>query len=140
MIFRIHYDFRDAADDRYPEGVDPLVYLVSSVDAITERKLAWVATDGNSSMDPTRFTTELTDLGQLVDWPLMLEKYWKNTEDDGDRVRRRAAEFLVHEAVPIDALLGFAVRSSERATELAVVLKAHGYEQIYCSVRPDWYP
>jgi len=140
MIFRIYYDCRDAAADRYPDGVDPLVYLVSSVDLIVRAGLPWVATDGNSSMDTTRFSTNVSALASLIDWPLMGETVWKNTDDDGDRVRRRSAEFLVHGTVPVTALLGFAVRSNERAEQLAAILEAHGQAGSYRSVRPDWYP
>jgi hypothetical protein len=140
MMFRIYYDCRDSATGRYPEGVDPLVYLVSSVDAITGAGLHWVASDGNSSMGPTRFTTDLATMAGFIDWPLMEEQYWKNTQDDGDRVRRRSAEFLVHGAAPVSAVIGYAVRTPEREAQLLAVLQASGHSGSYCSVRPDWYP
>jgi ssDNA thymidine ADP-ribosyltransferase, DarT len=140
MMFRIFYDHRDATPDRYPAGVDPLVYLVSSVETIVSAGLTWVGSDGNSTMDPTRFTTDLPELVSLVDWPLMTEKYWKNTPEDGDRVRRRAAEFLVHQRVPLSAILGYAVRTGQRAEELAEVLARHGQQDSYVAVRPEWYP
>jgi hypothetical protein len=68
-------------------------------------------------MAPTRFTTQVGELTAMVDWPLMTETYWKNTPEDSDRVRRRSAEFLVHRELPVTALLGYAVRTQERAAQ-----------------------
>lgn len=39
-----------------------------------------------------------------VDLPLMRERYWKDTEDDPDRERRRQVEFLVHDRVPWEVI------------------------------------
>lgn len=140
MMFRIFYDHRDGVPGRYPDGVDPLVYLVSSVEAITAAGLAWVGSDGNCTMAHTRFTTDVAELITMVDWPLMAEKYWTNTSEDSDRVRRRSAEFLVHRELPTTALLGYAVRTQDRAEQLARVLARHGHDDSYRVVRPQWYP
>jgi hypothetical protein len=140
MMFRIFYDHRDGAPERYPDGVDPLVYLVSSVDAVVEAGLTWVGSDGNCTMAPTRFTTDVAELTAMVDWPLMTETYWTNTPEDSDRVRRRSAEFLVHRELPVTALLGYAVRTKERAAQLEEVLARHDQETSYRTVRPEWYP
>jgi hypothetical protein len=139
MMYRIHRDHRDQVEGRYPGGIDPLVYLVSSVDTVVTAGLGWAASDGNCSMATTRHTASEAELSGLVDWPLMAEVYWKNTKEDGDRMRRRAAEFLVHTEFSLDLVLGYAVRTMERAGELADLLQAHGRGNSYRSVRPDWY-
>jgi O-acetyl-ADP-ribose deacetylase (regulator of RNase III) len=41
----------------------------------------------------------------------MEPEYWNNTDEDGDRMRRRQAEFLVLGELPLASALGFAVRT-----------------------------
>jgi hypothetical protein len=137
MMFRIACEHRDGRTDRYPDGDDPLVYLVSSVGLAAD--LAWVASDGNCAADLTRFTNTLSDLPELVDWPLMGEYMWKNTSDDPDRKRRRMAELLVHREFPLSSLIGYAVRTATREEELRKILTSAGIIDPYISVRPDWY-
>jgi hypothetical protein len=43
-------------------------------------------------------------IAERVDLPLMRERYWKDTEDDPDRERRRQAEFLVHDRAPWEVI------------------------------------
>jgi ssDNA thymidine ADP-ribosyltransferase DarT-like protein len=49
MMYRIACDHRDGVPDRYQGGDTPLVYLVTTVGAVLEAGLTWVATDGNAS-------------------------------------------------------------------------------------------
>lgn len=49
----------------------------------------------------------------MIDWQLMQDTIWRNTEAEPDRVERRMAEFLVHGRVPWEAFLGVAVRTEE---------------------------
>jgi hypothetical protein len=51
---------------------------------------------------------------------------WADTLEDGDRVRRRQAEFLVHDAVPLSLVEQLAV-IDDAVSALPLV------------VRPDWY-
>ena len=89
MMFRIACDHRDAIPGRYPDGDRPLAYLATTVGAIIDAGLAWVATDGNAATATTRFIPDLDDLNLMVDWPLMRSQMWNNTSDDPDRQRRR---------------------------------------------------
>ncbi|GIF05876.1 type II toxin-antitoxin system toxin DNA ADP-ribosyl transferase DarT [Actinoplanes siamensis] len=100
MLYRIACDHRDAIPDRYQGGDRPLVYLVTTTDAMLGATLDWVATDGNAATATTEFTSAPESLETLVDWPLMDAERWNNTQDDPDRQRRRLAEFLVHGPFP----------------------------------------
>ena len=76
-----------------------IIYLVTTVQAIDAEPLEFVFTDGHGIMTITDFFQDLTDLDK-IDWDLMKENYWANTEEDGDRKRRRQAEFLIHNFCP----------------------------------------
>jgi hypothetical protein len=78
-----------------------LVYLISSVALVEAAGLRWVCTDGNARTGTTDFFNTRQALESEIDWPLMEERIWRNTTEDGDRKRRRAAEFLVHQFFPI---------------------------------------
>lgn len=65
-------------------------------------------------------------------------RIWKNTAEDPDRMRRRMAEFLVYERVPISCLVGVAVRTQGMKEQVEGVLAARGVV-LPVRVRPGWY-
>jgi hypothetical protein len=101
MMYRIACDHRDRVPDRYRGGDEPLVYLATTVEAVVDAGLTWVATDGNAATATTEFTTRLEVMSRMVDWALMEAERWNNTQDDPDRQRRRQAEFLVYRSLPL---------------------------------------
>ncbi len=112
-----------------------LVYLVSSFRRVHSAGLQWFGSDGNCAAAVTVHCNDWATLERIVDWPLMEEKYWNNTETDGDRMRRRMAEFLVFERFPVSALAGIVVMTDDMSNRVAAALS-----QIpTISVRPDWY-
>lgn len=131
MMFRIACDHRDGVVGRYPDGDDPLVYLVTSMDRLVASGLQWAATDGNAAASVTQFTSKPEDLVTMIDWPLMHAAYWNDTPDDLDRQRRRMAEVLVHQSCPTSLLHGCAVRTVEWERPVAEILSAHGISHLY---------
>jgi hypothetical protein len=87
-----------------------------------------------------RFTEYFDDLCDLreVDWGLVNATYWADTDDDGDRKRRKQAEFLVHEQFAWEHVRGIVVRSDARRQQVEHLLSAavHRPEVL---VRPSWY-
>ncbi|MGC5055044.1 type II toxin-antitoxin system toxin DNA ADP-ribosyl transferase DarT [Micromonospora sp. DT48] len=139
MMYRIARDHRDGKLGCYPGGDDPLVYLVSTVERVHAAGLSWVASDGNCAVGLTTFSTNLDELTTLVDWPLLRAEVWRNIPEDMDRMRRRAAEFLVHREFPIHLLVGYAVRTAQRREQVRQVLRDAGMIEPYVDVRPNWY-
>lgn len=86
--------------DNYTGGQTPILHLVSSAEAVDTAQLRFVWTDGHAAMSYTKFFDEIGDILYAIDWEIMQAKYWINTEDDGDRKRRRQAEFLVYQFFP----------------------------------------
>lgn len=97
----------------------------------------FVITDGHPiAAVSSQFDT--LDALDLLDWEIMDDRYWRDTDEDGNRKCRRQAEFLVHRKAPIDAfcLLGAMTEAtaSKAATVLAGVSRAPSV-----AVRNDWY-
>lgn len=79
----------------YAEGQAPLIYLVSTAQAVARSGARFVFSDGHGL---ATFTSWFDDLASLerVDWDMVYQRYWSDTLDDMDRQRRKQAEFLVH--------------------------------------------
>jgi ssDNA thymidine ADP-ribosyltransferase, DarT len=73
---------------------DDVVYIVTKASVIEAAKLSFIFTDGHALQVFAQFFNDLQHLN-AVDWAVMQAQYWKNTEEDNDRRRRRMAEFLV---------------------------------------------
>lgn len=124
-----------------------LVYFVSDVARMVAAGVTFAISDRNAAKALAAFTNEVSDLGDLtagepqssfVDWPLMKTEAWNNTPDDGERMERRMAEFLVRGEVPFSLLAGAAVRSDEGKARVERLFSEAGCNlPVY--VRDGWY-
>jgi hypothetical protein len=117
---------------------DPLIYLVASAEGVAEAGPRCLFSDGNCAAAVTRLFDDLSHLDAEVDWPLMQARMWNNTADDPDRMRRRMAEFLVHEWLPFGCLIGIAVRTRGARDQTQAILSGYGV-RLPVRVRPGWY-
>jgi hypothetical protein len=85
----------------------------------------------------SEFYNQSSDLNK-IDWQIMKEIYWNDTEQDGDRKRRRQAEFLVKDFFPVHCLEGIAVKDRETETEIKKILEKHG-NILPVRVKYEWY-
>ena len=122
----------------YHGGQDGLVHLVTDVDAVAQRNLRFVFTDHNASTNYAKFGSQLDQLDNFVDWPLMEGQWWNDIPTDPDRQARRMAEFLVHGAVPWDAFVEIAARNDEDAARARASLASVSADAVV-QVRQDWY-
>lgn len=96
MLYAIH----KGNVEGYNQGQNPVIHLVSEAEAVNAEGLAFVFTDGHAVMEYSCFYDHLDLLGFVIDWDIMKDTYWADTPEDGDRKRRRQAEFLVHQFCP----------------------------------------
>jgi hypothetical protein len=116
-----------------------LVYFVSSTERAFSAGLQCVFTDGNAgTFHITKFEDDPQKLQSHVDWPLMKKTYWANTPEDGDRVRRRMAEFLIHDSAPLDLFLGIAVMNATVDAKVTAMLEQAGRD-LRVVRRSGWY-
>lgn len=124
-----------------------LVYLVTDVNHVVASGLPYVISDRNAAMGIAAFANDAGVLGDLshtaprsefVDWPLMQQAMWNTTAAFPDRQERRMAEFLVHEQLPLDLLVGVAVSSPDHVPAVERAF-GDGLASGRVSVRPTWY-
>lgn len=123
----------------YDEGQEPLVYLLSSVQAIADAGFQFVFSDGHGLAGFTQWYDDLKDL-KAVDWDIVGERYWRDEPEDNDRKRRKQAEFLVRDHVEWDLISEIAVyNDAVRDQVIALLSKFPGLSQPPVVVRRDWY-
>ncbi len=133
MLYAIHAGYVVG----YRGGEGSIVHVVTSVEAVRKAALRFVFTDGHAIMPLTRFHDDLKDL-EAIDWPLMRERYWADTDDDPDRKRRRQAEFLVHHALPWGLVHRVGVRDARAKSHAEDLLAAAGHATEVVA-KPKWY-
>lgn len=118
---------------------DRIVHLVSWLPAVRATDVDCVFADGHGIMATTQFFTNDSDLDK-IDWPLMRSKYWNDTQQDGDRLRRRQAEFLVRDFLPWQVFEHVGTFTEDVMFDVRAAFQAHGQGcEIPVSVRPQWY-
>ncbi|WP_289033325.1 DUF4433 domain-containing protein [uncultured Arsenicicoccus sp.] len=123
----------------YQGGQSGLVYLCSTIERLDELGCLWVATDRNAALAIARATSLPEDLDDLVDWPLMDEKYWNNIDEYPDRRERRMAELLVHGCLPWAGIQFIGTRDQRDLDAVEATLGSLDGYQPRRDVRPHWY-
>lgn len=121
----------------YSGGQEPVVHLVSTVEAVVQAGLPFVFTDGHAVVAWTEFFDDASRL-DVVDWPLMAARFWADTPEDPDRKRRRQAEFLVYGSFPWELVQEIGVRSATVRARLEQDMEGEWHRPAV-SVSPDWY-
>ncbi len=110
---------------------DDIIHIVSKASIIQSASIPFVFTDGHALIDFSIFRNSLNDL-HLLDWEVMRSKYWRVTEADNDRMRRRMAEFLAHRNFPARLIASVAVKSEEKAGAVKTIL-----DRFALYIKPD---
>ena len=123
----------------YTEDQRPLVYLVSTAQAVQEGGVGFVFTDGHGI---AALTDDFDNLARLdvVDWSVVYLRYWRSTVDDTDRQRRKQAEFLVHEFCPWSLIQEIVVIDEAMLARVEQTLNGFPTNlKRLVTVRRDWY-
>ncbi|MDM7461275.1 MAG: DUF4433 domain-containing protein [bacterium] len=114
-----------------------IIYLVTSVETIVRAGKPFVFTDCHP-LSYCRFSNNLQDLNQFVDWQVMRSEYWHDNPQHPNRKSRRQAEFLVHQAVEWSLIERIGVYDQGRLQQVQQILQSASHRPLV-SVRRDWY-
>jgi hypothetical protein len=115
-----------------------ILHLLTTAEQVAAAPVGFVFSDGHATMRYTSFYDTLNVLAEAIDWEIMKAKYWKDTDEDGDRKRRRQAEFLVHQALPWPLIRGIGVINEAVQAQVLQILTQQG-QTTPVAVRPHWY-
>lgn len=133
MLYAIHTGYVEG----YSGGQEAVLHLVSSADAVKEKALKFVFTDGHAEMAISSFYKELSKLDQ-IDWNIMEATWWNDTDADGDRKRRRQAEFLVYQFFPWGLIEKIGVKNEGMAREVRAIVSGLKHRPVV-TIQEKWY-
>lgn len=120
-----------------PQGQDGVIYLVSTVESVRSCGISFAFTDGHGIVAISQFYDDLKHLDK-IDWDIMKARYWADTRNDGDRSRRRQAEFLVHSFLPMSLITAVAVRKAVHLASVSSSLRGC-QSSVSVQMQPGWY-
>ena len=100
-----------------------IVYLCFKFTDLATDKFQWCFTNGNAAKRISKFYNDVDDLDQ-IDWKSIKSTDFaaNNADGDEDRVRKKHAEFLVKDRVPIKKLSHIAVLDSTVKAQIETIL------------------
>lgn len=75
---------RDGKVDGYTGGQSPIVHLVTTLQGVVRTGCQWLFTDVHAVLAYANFYHD-EKRPDVIDWPLMTEKYWNQTPADPNR-------------------------------------------------------
>jgi ssDNA thymidine ADP-ribosyltransferase, DarT len=114
-----------------------IVIFVSSIHRLIELQIPFVFTNQHAYAAGTDYFSDSGDLDQ-IDWPLLRSRNFKTDDDDPGKGLRYQAEALVHQHLPLAALLGICCNDDTVKQHLDHLLAARG-QQIVVKATPIWY-
>lgn len=93
---------------------EEIVYIVTNVELVCASKINFLYTDGHATDRFSRYYTsnEVDNIIDQVDFQATNAVYWKK-DDDLDFKRRKEAEFLLEEDLPLQYIIGIIVYNSK---------------------------
>ncbi|WBL70681.1 DUF4433 domain-containing protein [Serratia liquefaciens] len=130
MLYNIHTGRGGVAR----QANEDIVILVSSLHRLQQQELIYVFTDRHAYTPMAGYYSHLAQLDK-IDWELLQQRNFHREPDKPEQIERYQAEALVHQHLPVAALLGIVCYSSTLQEKLQ---KEFGHLlNIQCL--PGWY-
>ncbi|MCW5623726.1 MAG: DUF4433 domain-containing protein [Burkholderiales bacterium] len=114
-----------------------LVILVSSIHRVKQLGLTFLFTDSHAYSGLARYFDDPARLDQ-IDWPLLQRRDFKRDPEDPGKLERYQAEALVHQHVPLAALLGIVCYTDVVCADIERKMQALNVA-LPVHTRPNWY-
>jgi hypothetical protein len=104
---------------------EDIVYLCCKLSELATEDFQWCYTNGNAAKAITKFFKGLNDIENKVDWRSIKTTDFRDENEDGDedRIRKKHAEFLVKDHVPVHYIKGIAVLNQTIKEQVEKILK-----------------
>jgi hypothetical protein len=114
-----------------------IAILVSSLPKLKELAIPFVFTERHAVLEAAEFHDSIDRL-ERIDWPRLQNRDFKRDPDNPAKFERYQAEALVHQRVPIAAILGIICQRQEEQTKIESTCGTLNIAaQVLC--RPNWY-
>lgn len=134
MLFNIHTGRVEGVSARQAD----VVYLVSSIEKLIECGVPFVFTNRHAYVQAeVEFLADPRDLNKL-DWKLLNGRDFKRDPNDPGKLERRAAECLIHQRLPLEALLGIGCLDEATFSFLSQAIKDANMT-LKVAKTPQWY-
>jgi hypothetical protein len=133
MLYNIKTGYHGATQ----RDMDEIVILVSSLPTLVNRGLAFFFTDRHAIYNTVNFFSDLADIHHLP-WKQLRACDFKKNPEDPDKFERYQAEALVHQHVPIDALIGVVCYNESVKTMIDTELARQAHD-LEIKVYPRWF-
>jgi ssDNA thymidine ADP-ribosyltransferase, DarT len=100
-----------------------IALLVSSLRQIAEKRIPFVFSDRHAYLKTAQFSNDLADLNRII-WSVLQARDFKR--DDLDKFEKYQAEALIHQHVPVSALIGIACYDDESRDHVKHLAAAYG--------------
>lgn len=116
---------------------EEIVYIAVSLKQIIEQGLSFYFSDGHATDSLTTFydITSVSKLPSIIDWNAVKSTYWSGDGIETDLKRRKQAEFLVKEDIPIKCIIGFGCFNDSAKSKLISM----GIEESTIKIIPQAY-
>ena len=131
------YQISKRRESTYGGGQEPVIHLVTTVEAIRKAERPFVFTSRHAYVSTAKFYNDAAQLIEL-DINTIRSRDWKNTRDDPDRRERKMAEFLAHDFVPWERIQGIGVFSQSHKEDAEAALAQYG-SGTPVQIKQDWY-
>lgn len=105
----------------YPQ--EDIIFICCKIGKIIDFTNEWCFTDGHAKSRITEFYNDLIYLSR-IDWDTVNALHWNNTFEDMDRCRKKQAEFLVKDFLPVSCIGCLGVRNEERKVDVKLILES----------------
>ncbi len=133
MLYNIQNGYKGVTQ-RTPEEI---VYLITTYKEVLRSGRQYVYCDGHGYHNFSQFFNSPSNLNQ-VDWKTVNLVRWNDTEDDPDRKRRKQAEFLIYQDIPISHIVAF-VTYNYKVQSIVLTKLAGADLNINVIVNPKFY-
>jgi hypothetical protein len=115
-----------------------IVVLVSTLPALASKGVRFAFSDRHAYLQLARFSDNLKDLAEWIDWKILQAKDFKRDPNDPGKFERYQAEALVHKHLPVSALTGIVCYGVAEEASLAAAVQAAGLD-LPIAARSDWF-